>query len=237
MAVETNTTRISDSSTTLQELERLTEVCDRLEVSAVAYTESFAAEPRRMAQVEALKSIERNATRLKDASRLVPPSLVVEARIAGKPVRVLIDSGSQTDLVSTTVADQLRLELTQLTKPITLQLAVTGSRGSLNCNTTCQFEYQNINKQRTFDIANIDNYDVILGTPLLFQHQVRICSNPPLIYIGSDNSLPISGSGVIHVSSIAADVVEARVEELRQELATEAEELCKGIDETPLPPL
>lgn len=36
---------------------------------------------------------------------------------------------------------------------------------------------------------------------------------------------------------IAADVVEARIKELRRELTTEAEELCKGIDETPLPPL
>lgn len=237
VTVETNVTRISDSSAALQELERLSEVHDRLEVSAVAYTESFAAEPRRVARVEALKSIERNATCLKDASRLVPPSLVVGAKIAGKLVRVLIDSGSQTDSVSTTVADQLRLKLTQLTKPFTLQLTVTGSRGSINCNTTCRFEYQNIDEQRTFDIANIDNYDVILGMPFLFQHQVRICLNPLSIYIGSGNSLAISGSGVIRVSSIAADEVDARVKELRRELATEAEELCKGIDETPLPSL
>lgn len=90
VAVETNATRLSDSSAALQELERLTEVRDRLEISAIAYTKSFAAEPRKLARVEAPKSIERNASQLKDASRLVPPLLVVEAKIAGKPIRVLM---------------------------------------------------------------------------------------------------------------------------------------------------
>ncbi|KAG5641582.1 hypothetical protein DXG03_004695, partial [Asterophora parasitica] len=57
-----------------------------------------------------LAAIERNAVTLKDFSRVIPKPIVVVAHISGKPVRALIDSGSLGDFMSTTLADQLKVE-------------------------------------------------------------------------------------------------------------------------------
>jgi len=76
------------------------------------------------------------------------------------------------DFLSTKVADQLRLPLTTYEKPLPVQLAVQGSRSKINCGTTVNFQYQTIDCDRTFDVVNLDNYDAILGTPFLYQHQV-----------------------------------------------------------------
>jgi hypothetical protein len=52
-----------------------------------------------------------------------------------------------------------------LDTPLSLQLAVQGSRSKVNTRATVKLEYQEINEMGTFDIININNYDVILGTP------------------------------------------------------------------------
>jgi hypothetical protein len=82
----------------------------------------------------------------------------------------LLDTGSHGDFVSTTLADQLRLTLNKLDKPLPCQLAASGSRTVIQHQTTVQFQFQEVNEQRTFDIMNMDGYQVILGTPFLFQH-------------------------------------------------------------------
>ena len=42
-----------------------------------------------------------------------------------------------------------------------------------------------------FDIINLNSYDIILGTPWLYQHRVCIGLNPAQIVIGQDNPDPI----------------------------------------------
>ncbi|KAI0069499.1 hypothetical protein K474DRAFT_1568116, partial [Panus rudis PR-1116 ss-1] len=78
------------------------------------------------------------------------------------PVRALVDSGSMADFVSTTLVDQLKLKTDVLAKPLPLQLAVHGSRLKVNHSVTVNFRYQDISGQRRFDVANLDNYDMIL---------------------------------------------------------------------------
>jgi len=72
--------------------------------------------------------------------------------------------------MSTTLADQLKVERVKFESPLALQLAVQGSRSKINSGTSVKFEYQGINEERYFDIINISNYDLILGTPWLYQH-------------------------------------------------------------------
>lgn len=66
------------------------------------------------------------------SERLVAKPLVVVVTVNGHPVRALVDSGSLGDLISTAVADQLALQREELAEPITLQLAVQGSRSKIN---------------------------------------------------------------------------------------------------------
>src|ERR1700710_1501827 len=75
-----------------------------------------------------IRTLQRHAARPKSSGRLLPRSLVVIVLINDRPCRALLDSGSLTDFISTTVVDQLKLKFDLLDKPIPLQLAVSGSR-------------------------------------------------------------------------------------------------------------
>lgn len=99
--------------------------------------------------------------------------------VNNKLCRALLDSGSLTDFISSTVVDQLKLPYSLLDKPMPLQLAVSGSRSTVKASTTVDLKYQDISRPRAFDIANLEAYDVILGMPFLFQHQVLLGFNPP----------------------------------------------------------
>ena len=63
----------------------------------------------------------------RDFKRLIPKPVVVVVHINGKPARVPLDLGSLSDFMSVTLVDQLRLPLTELEKPIVVQLAVQGN--------------------------------------------------------------------------------------------------------------
>lgn len=155
----------------------------------------------------------------------------------GKSARALIDSGSLADFMSTTLADQLRVKKDILAKPLTLQLAVHGSRSKINYCTTVELRYQEINGPRRFDIVNLDNYDLILGTPFIFQHKVMIGLNPTCVVIASKVALPIEGESVVTVQSATAELYEDELEHLRKELQSEAQDLCPDTDKIGLPPL
>ncbi|EJD38758.1 DNA/RNA polymerase [Auricularia subglabra TFB-10046 SS5] len=175
--------------------------------------------------------------RRRDAGRLVPRPVVVEAFVQDKSARVLIDSGSLADFVSTTLVDQLKLPLQVLEKPIPLQLAVKGSRSKINVNVTANFKYQNINCSKTFDVVNLDNYDMILGTPFLWQHEVTLGLNPTRVVVGSAEPKEIEGAETFAIASSAAVVSDERLEDIRMQLKHEAQDLCKDAWLSELPPL
>ena len=99
------------------------------------------------------------------------------------------------------------------------------------------FKYQSIDCKRRFDIANLDNYDVILGTPFTYQHKVVIGLNPPCVVVGLKEPTKMNGPDVITISSAAADLLDNGIEELRNQLRTEANDLCPDTSKTALPPL
>ncbi|KAJ3473550.1 hypothetical protein NLI96_g12945 [Meripilus lineatus] len=195
--------------------------------------------PRQKAKIpeNAISAIERNAMRTKDLTRKIPKTLVISILINGKPVRALLDSGSMANFVSTTVVDQLKLEKEVLAKQLPVQLAVHGSRTKISCCTTVNFEYQGIKNSRRFDIANIDGYNVILGTPFFFQHKVAIGFNPNRVVIGCNALEPIVGVETAVIASAAMDIIEDELEKLRNQLRKEAEDLCTDAERTELPPL
>ncbi|KDQ13875.1 hypothetical protein BOTBODRAFT_110874, partial [Botryobasidium botryosum FD-172 SS1] len=173
----------------------------------------------------------------KDFNRRVPKSLVVEVKINDKPVCALLDSGSLADFMSTTLADQLKVPLTQLAKQLSVQMAVTGSRSKVNYSTNVNLKYQAIDETRRFDIINLDSYNLILGTPFLYQHKAFIGFNPLRVVIGSPTSLPIKGPDVGIIRSLAADLFDDQLEQVRDELRKYASSLCADMEDTSLPPL
>ena len=184
------------------------------------------------------ESVQRNTSRVKGAGEcLLPKPVVIKVKINEMPVRALVDSGSLGDFISMTVVDQLKLKHTILGKPLGLQLAVQGSHSKINSCVNISYSYQNIKDLPHFDVANLNDYDLILGTPWIYQHQVCIGLNPARILVGSDVPLPITaGKDTKYLLGSAALSIDAEVMSARDELMAYAEPLCRKVEETELPP-
>ncbi len=91
-------------------------------------------------------SLQRNASAPKDKGRAVPKPVVISVKINGHPVRALLDTGSLGDFMSINLADQLKVKREELEVPLTLQLAVQGSRSKVNTRAQTRFEYQEIDE-------------------------------------------------------------------------------------------
>ncbi len=181
-------------------------------------------------------ALQRNSAQIKGNARILPKPIVVKIEINGHPVRALLDSGSLGDFISSTLVDQLSVAKETLTSPLSLQLAVQGSRSKVNSRATVKLKYQDINETRTFDVINLNNYDVILGTPWMYQHKVCLGFNPARVVIGSDDVLPLK-TGIDTKLMVSMLTPEDRlVESAREELRQYAAPLCKEVNETDLPP-
>jgi len=130
--------------------------------------------------------------------------MVIAVKINGQTCIALIDSGSQSDFMSTSVADQLKVKKIELAVPLVVQLAVQGSRSKVNHSTTVEFQYQGIEWDKHFDIMNVQGYNLILGTPFIFQHQVQYSLNPPVLVIHSEVLVKVEGEHVAKLQSLAA---------------------------------
>ena len=101
---------------------------------------------------------------------------------------------------------------------------------------SAQLKYQGIDEQCTFDIINLNSYNLILGTPWMYQHQICLGFNPSHIIVGIDEALLIAeGTDTrLMVSSMAPE--DQAIEDARNKLQPYAEPLCKEVDETDLLP-
>ncbi|KIJ60874.1 hypothetical protein HYDPIDRAFT_177272 [Hydnomerulius pinastri MD-312] len=182
-------------------------------------------------------ALQRNSATPKDFKRVIPRPVVIVVQVNGRPARALVDTGSLSDFMSSTLTEQIHAPRIELAKPLSVQLAVQGSRSKVNYGTKVTFEYQTIRSERYFDIINLQNYDLILGTPFLFQHKVMVGFNESRVVIGSSEPVPIQGTQVQTLESRAADILEDRLEDARKRLYDLAKPLCAKASETRLPPL
>lgn len=134
--------------------------------------------------------------------------------INGQPACALMDCGSEANFLSTTLIDQLQLVHHVLAKPLNIRLAVHGSQSKTNADVLVDFGYQNISESRHFDIANLDAYNMILGTPSLWRHKIWLGFNPSSVVVGSDVSLEMRGDEVNVINSAAADIFEEDLQQL-----------------------
>jgi len=181
-------------------------------------------------------ALQRNAAQIKGQHQVLPKPLVIRVTVDGHPARALLDSGSLGDFMSTTLADQLGVKRTLLDTPLALQLAVQGSRSKVNSTASVQLMYQGIDENRTFDIINLNSYDLILGTPWMYQHKICLGFNPARVVIGSDNPQPIKTGSDTKLMVHSMSPLDQDIEKAREELRRYAEPLCKEVHETDLPP-
>src|SRR5262249_3939974 len=86
-----------------------------------------------------------------------------------------------------------------------IYLRITCSESASVANLTVKCH--EIEEECYFDMANLSHYDLILGTPFLYQHQVSIGFNEARVTIGSMKSLPIKGTNVLKLSARTVDFV------------------------------
>jgi len=182
-------------------------------------------------------AIQRNAAVTRDFKRTIPKPIVVVVHVNGQPARALIDTGSLADFISLTLIEQLRLKRVMLEKPLTIQLAVQGSRSKVNFGVKARFQYQGTDYTRYFDVINLQNYDMILGTLFLYQHHVMVGLNSPRVVLGSKEPLEMRGTQVSVLESRATEVYEESLEQVRGHLRQLAQPLCSQAGATALPPL
>jgi Retroviral aspartyl protease len=89
--------------------------------------------------------------------------------------------------MSLTLADQLKVKKSTLNMPLGLQLAMQEFQSQTNLTTEARLQYQSIDAQHHFNIINLNShYDIILGTPWLYQPKVCVGLNPARIIIGQE---------------------------------------------------
>ncbi|KAI0361861.1 hypothetical protein OH77DRAFT_1371307, partial [Trametes cingulata] len=87
--------------------------------------------------------------------------------INGLGALTLLDTGSTTELLSNDFARVSECDLIKLENPATLQLGCAGSRSRINFGTRAPTTLAQFGADVYFDIANLDRYDAVLGTPFL----------------------------------------------------------------------
>ena len=87
--------------------------------------------------------------------------------INGVKAHCLLDSGSEGVLLSLEFMQAMGIKTFALEKPIALQLACIGSRSMINYRTHVIIKLGCKVVEEYFNIANVEHYDTILGTPFL----------------------------------------------------------------------
>ncbi|KIJ53156.1 hypothetical protein M422DRAFT_242274 [Sphaerobolus stellatus SS14] len=87
--------------------------------------------------------------------------------VGGIKARCLFDSSCEGIIMSSEFTRATGLRMHRLPEPIGIQQAFQGSRAKLYYTVTTDITIGQRTYTETFDIANIDYYDIMLGTPFL----------------------------------------------------------------------
>ena len=94
--------------------------------------------------------------------------------IGGVKAHCLINRGWEGIMISPSFIRAAKIEPFPLDKPISIQLAVTGSKPVINYGVKVTMKYNEKESKEYFDIVNIDYYDAIFAMPFLRKHEVII---------------------------------------------------------------
>ena len=147
------------------------------------------------------------------------------------PACALVDCGLLGDFLLLMLVDQLKLSCKVLDNPVGLQLAVQGSQSNILATVDAHIVYRDISERQLFGIINLNDYDVILRTLWLYQHNVSVGFNPACIGIGSSVSIPIAtGQNTRPLLSLVV-LEDPVIMSACNELLQHTEPLCKKVEE------
>ena len=99
----------------------------------------------------------------------------------------LLDSGSEGVLLSLEFTRAMGIKMFALEKPISLQLACIGSQSMINYGTHVTIKIGRKVVEEYFNIANVEHYDAILGTPFLRKMGIVLdFRSPGMAWIGNE---------------------------------------------------
>jgi hypothetical protein len=113
----------------------------------------------------------------------------------------LLDSGSEGVLLSPEFTRATGMNTFALEQPIALQLACIGNRSTINYGTNTTIRFGRKTYDEYFDVANIEYYNAILGTPFLRKLGITLdFTSPGAVRIGNE-SVPIGRNSANEKSS------------------------------------
>ncbi|KIJ32268.1 hypothetical protein M422DRAFT_184755, partial [Sphaerobolus stellatus SS14] len=124
--------------------------------------------------------------------------------VGGTKAHCLFDSSCEGIIMSSEFVRATGLRMHKLPEPIAIQQAFQGSRAKLYYTVTTDITIGQRTYPETFNIANVDYYDVMLGTPFLR----RVKANIDFIGLGS---IVINGETIDNDLSVWLALEEAKL--------------------------
>ena len=91
-------------------------------------------------------------------------------------------------MISPDFASAASIPVFEYENPSALQLAIIGSRSTINYGSEATLNIGESTVQVEFDVVNIDHYDAIVGIPILSQLKSRLdfSGDKPKVWIGNE---------------------------------------------------
>ncbi|KAJ8693221.1 hypothetical protein PTI98_010460 [Pleurotus ostreatus] len=105
--------------------------------------------------------------------------------IGGEQAFTLFDSGCTTDSLSPEYARIAKIPYGHLKEPVPLQLGTVGSSSKINFGAETTLKLGPIVSKTYFDIANLDRYDAIIGTPTMRKYGIVLDFADKCVRIGN----------------------------------------------------
>ncbi|EPQ51286.1 hypothetical protein GLOTRDRAFT_133160 [Gloeophyllum trabeum ATCC 11539] len=123
--------------------------------------------------------------------------------INGIMAHALFDSGSMLDCISPDFACIANIMCFELNNPTSLQLGTVGSCSKVNYGAHLKLSIGGHSIDHYFDVANIDRYDIVIGTPFLrASHTIMNFKDNTLSVFGKIVPSPPKGEGQVHTNRI-----------------------------------
>jgi len=123
----------------------------------------------------------------------VKEHLLVTTKVNDQIVKTLVDQQTAgADLISSTFCTLHKIPLHKMNPPVTLQMTMKGSRGSLTHYVIVQLDWLGYLEERTMLVATLKDWDVILGSPALRDMKAVINMGTMTVLIQLSEEVPFT---------------------------------------------
>ena len=100
--------------------------------------------------------------------------LLTYTKVNGVAAWTLWDSGSTSSGITPQFAHIAKITVFDLEDPFLVQLGFAGSRSLVQFGTNTIVKAGNTESTEYLDVANFDRYDMVIGTPYMYKHNVKL---------------------------------------------------------------